>query len=124
MSGETKSDNSVANTTQEGSIGYVSTSDAKYQAIPADSRAAPAPIDPSSKSRRRAGTRTMRSGLELIAVHSALCSQQDLLHLGTRCLSRMLPIGWMELNESELNHGRYGEAEWRRVGRSGDNRPE
>jgi len=49
QSGETKSDNSVLNTTQEGTIGFVATSDPKYQAIPVDSRAAAAPIDPSSK---------------------------------------------------------------------------
>ena len=38
------------NVAVEGSAGFVATSDAAYKALPADSRAAPAPIDPSSTS--------------------------------------------------------------------------
>ncbi|KDE07534.1 inorganic pyrophosphatase [Microbotryum lychnidis-dioicae p1A1 Lamole] len=47
VSGQTKSDIAVTNLTQDGTPGKVSTSDAAYSSLPADSRAAPAPIDPS-----------------------------------------------------------------------------
>jgi hypothetical protein len=41
------SDIHSANVNVAGSAGHISTSDAAYAALPADSRAAPAPIDPS-----------------------------------------------------------------------------
>ncbi|SCV71106.1 BQ2448_2694 [Microbotryum intermedium] len=47
ISGQTKSDIAITNLTQDGTPGKVSTSDATYTSLPADSRAAPAPIDPS-----------------------------------------------------------------------------
>jgi len=47
ISGKTDSKIALTNTTLEGSVAKVSTSDAAYQSVPADSRAPPAPIDPS-----------------------------------------------------------------------------
>ncbi|KAK4050160.1 Inorganic pyrophosphatase [Microbotryomycetes sp. JL201] len=47
IKGETKSDIKTENLTVEGSANKVSTADAAYSSIPADSRQPPAPIDPS-----------------------------------------------------------------------------
>lgn len=47
IAGEVKSEIKISNLTVEGSAGKVSPSDSLYTALPADSRAAPAPIDPS-----------------------------------------------------------------------------
>jgi hypothetical protein len=66
-----------SNLTVEGSAGKVSPSDSLYTALPADSRAAPAPIDPSSEL-------AFLLALSASLTHSFPSnSRQDLLHFWT-----------------------------------------